>query len=129
MEILLNLIAAIFLIALILGYVWCVSWAIKDAQRCGKSEGFVVLLFWLFGPLAALVWLGVRPTQSLVDHKPEDYDNADDAMAAAARLESIGDWDEALTLYKSVAQRWPEHAIYAANCCADIARKQTAAGL
>lgn len=83
-----------------------------------------MLLFWLFGPLAALIWLKVRSKQSLSEIAPRDYPNPDDALAAASRLDSLGDWDAAIAIYQSVATRWSENATYCQNCIADIERKQ-----
>lgn len=127
MEIIPVVIVSVLFLSAIVGYLWCVTWAIGDAQRRGQGGGLIVVLFWLFGPLAALVWLGVRPTQALIERAPADYDDADDAMAAASRLDSLGDWDAALSLYRSVAERWPEHSTYVTNCIADITQKQSAA--
>jgi hypothetical protein len=88
----------------------------------------IVVLFWLFGPLAALVWFSVRPTQRLSERTPIDYTDPDDALAAASDLDSLGEWDAAISLYRSVAGRWPEHSKYIDQCVADIAHKQAAAG-
>ena len=127
MEIIPVIIVSVLFLSAIVGYLWCVTWAIGDAQRRGQGGGLIVLLFWLFGPFAALVWLAARPSQALIERAPSDYDDADDAMAAASRLDSLGDWDAALSLYRSIAERWPEHAPYVTNCIADITQKQTAA--
>lgn len=121
------LVSIAFLVA-IGAYLWSVSWAIGDAQRRGHGAGFILLLFWLFGPVAALVWLGVRPEQSLTERTPSDYNDPDDAMADASRLDALGDWDAAASLYRFAAERWPEHSAYIENCISEIARKQSAAG-
>ena len=127
MQIIPVVVISVVLVCAIAGYLWCVAWAIGDAQKRGQSGGFIVLLFWLLGPLAALIWLGVRPEQSLIERLPDDYNDPDDAIAAASRLDSLGDWDAAISLYRSVAERWPEHSTYVTNCIADIDQKQTAA--
>ena len=49
--------------------------------------------------------------------------NADDAIDAASRMEKRGDWGDAIQAYKDIANRWSEHATYAANCIAAIQRK------
>ncbi len=67
---------------------------------------------------------------------PEDFDfsegeeasdqpilNVDEALDAALRLDNDGDWDEAIAAYLDIAQRWPEHASYVANCVSMIERK------
>lgn len=126
MEIIPVILVSIAFLAAIVGYLWSVAWAIGDAQRRGQGGGFIFVLFWLFGPLAALVWLGVRPTQSLTERMPDDYTDPDDAMAAASHLDSLGDWDAAVSLYRSVAERWPEHSAYIDKCVSDISRKQSA---
>jgi tetratricopeptide (TPR) repeat protein len=82
------------------------------------------LLFWLFGPFSALIWLLVRPRTKVVDRVPDDYSNPDDALAAAARLDQLGEWDAAITLYENAAKRWPDHHDYIANCLQQIKEKQ-----
>ncbi len=57
------------------------------------------------------------------DPEPQPSDNADEAMAAASRLDQMGEWDAAIAAYQEVADRWPEHATYIANCIADVQRK------
>ncbi|GEM_PF-510493 len=66
---------------------------------------------------------------------PDDFDfgDADEAQApdisfdvvldAAARLDKLGDWLASISSYRSIADRWPEHANYAANCISAIQRK------
>jgi len=122
-EIIPVIIVCLVMLALVGGYLWTVSWAISDAQKRGHGGGFVVFLFWLFGPLAALIWLIARPSETLLERGPETYTDPDNAMAAAARLDSLGDWDAAVKLYGSVAERWPEHSEYVGNCLSDVQRK------
>jgi len=55
-----------------------------------------------------------------------DYDNADDVLAAASKLDRNGDWGAAIELYRLAGDRWPEHATYIENCIKDISKKQTA---
>ena len=127
MEIVPAILVCVAMIAVIGGYLWTVAWAIGDAQRRGYGGCMILVLFWLFGPLAALVWLTMRPKQTLLARSPNDYDDPDDAMAAASRLETLGDWDAAIALYRSAADRWPEHSDYIQNCIEEIVRKQAAA--
>jgi hypothetical protein len=65
-----------------------------------------------------------RPAQQPSSPNP---DNADDAIAAAARLERLGDWHTAIAAYRQAAERWPEHEKYLENCIAQIKNKQAAA--
>ncbi|TWU59521.1 hypothetical protein V7x_55990 [Crateriforma conspicua] len=69
---------------------------------------------------------------------PDDFDfgdaeldsefpkNVDDAIAAASKLEKVGDWDEAIEAFREAADRWPDHATYIRNCIAEIERKRDA---
>ena len=49
------------------------------------------------------------------------------ALDNAARLDEIGDWQDAIVAYQVVVDRWPEHATYAANCISAIQHKIDAA--
>lgn len=69
---------------------------------------------------------------------PDDFDfgdaesdsalpgNVDDAIAAASKLEQVGDWDDAIDAFHEAADRWPSHATYIRNCIAEIERKRDA---
>src|SRR5436853_4817495 len=67
-------------------------WAVRDAYRRGSSPGIVVMLWPLFGPFSALVWLATRPSTTLVNRAVEQFLSAEDALSAAARLDRIGEW-------------------------------------
>src|SRR5262245_49133974 len=108
--------AVVLFAAFIAAWFGPAAWAIGDAQKRGQSGGVVVLLFWLFGPFSALVWLLTRPRSTLVERPREAYTNADDAIAAAAHLDTLGDWDAAMALYQDAGNRWPEHGAYLARC-------------
>jgi hypothetical protein len=101
-----------------------VAWAITDARRRGRTGGAIVLLLALFGPLSALLWLVMRPKTAVIDRREADYDNADDALAAAAQLDHLGEWGAAAMLYQHAAARWPEHRPYVVQCLARIIQKQ-----
>jgi hypothetical protein len=58
---------------------------------------------------------------------PDSYGNAEDALAAASRFNTYGDWDTAIEFYRSIAARWPEHANYAESCIDEVTKKKTAA--
>jgi hypothetical protein len=75
------------------------------------------------------------------DQWPEDFDFGEDvdetnldvtdeeALDAAIELDRSGDWHEALSAYRDVAKRWPQHHVYANNCISAIQHKiDTAAG-
>ncbi len=113
------------MLALIGLYLWSVAWAIGDAQKRGHSGCWILVLFWLFGPLAALVWLVSRPSTTVVERPPKNYTNPDDALAAASRLDSLGEWESAIGVYQNAAERWPEHAGYVESCIDSIRQKQT----
>lgn len=108
-------------------YLWAVSWVIFDAHSRGTAKSLPLFLFGLFGPLAVAVWLVVRPSQRLAEKRPIDYADADDALAAAARLDMLGDWEEALALYQTSAQRWSEHRAYIEQCIEQINKKRSRA--
>jgi len=92
------------------------AWVAGDAQKRGYSG--VVPLLWLCsgGPLSAVIWLFLRPHTTLVERPVHDYANADDAIAAASKLDMLGDWDEAIVLYQYAATQWPGHAGYVQEC-------------
>ena len=98
---------------------------VSDTHKRGEAGGLAVLLFLFFGPIRALYWLAARPPHKLVELNLDDYPNAEEALAAAASLDQNGEWDTAVALYQSVAQRWPEHALYVANCIKSINEMQT----
>ena len=58
---------------------------------------------------------------------PTNPDNADDAIAHAAHLGAIGEWEAAISAYQDAANRWPEYSEYIGNCIADITCKRDAA--
>jgi hypothetical protein len=109
------------------GYIGIGAWAVSDAQRRGQSGGLIVILFYLFGPFSALIWLIVRPRKRLAERAPVEYTNAEDALAAATRLDMLGDWDRALAVYENAAKQWPEHQPYIKQCVAQIHKKQAQA--
>lgn len=117
------------LIGVGLGLAWLlasgasIAWGIGDMQKRGYSGSGMLLFLWC-GPLSALIWLLVRPRTTLAEHPVQEYTNADDALAAASKLDMLGDWDEAIALYQSAAERWPEHEAYIAECIKSIKNKQ-----
>jgi hypothetical protein len=106
-------------------YVAPAAWAVGDAQRRGQSGGVVFFLFYLFGPLSAVIWLAMRPQVKLVDRSPEEYADADDLLAAANRLDQLGEWDAAIRMYEAAGKRWPDQSAYVRACIAQIQHKQS----
>jgi hypothetical protein len=67
---------------------------------------------------------GVHETFSTTTNPvPSETDNADDAIAAASKLDAIGEWHASIAAYRVAAERWPEHAAYIGNCIASVQRK------
>jgi hypothetical protein len=54
----------------------------------------------------------------------DDYDNPEDAIAAALRLDMRGEWTPSIILYRDAAKRWPEHGAYINRCIDQIVQKQ-----
>jgi len=108
-------------------YVAPAAWAVGDAQKRGQSGGLIFLLFYLFGPLSAIIWLAVRPRAKVVDRSPDEYANPEDLIAAANRLDQLGEWDTAIRMYEAAAQRWPDQSDYVAACIKQIKHKQSLA--
>ena len=86
-----------------------------------------MLLMWLFGPPSAIVWLIVQPGAKLTERDPTGYSNAEDALAAASRLDTLGDWEAATAIYQGAAIRWPEHEEYIQRCLEHVREKQSLA--
>ncbi len=100
-----------------------IAWGVKEFQSRDAGAGWLILL-WLFGPVTLALWFVFRPTK-LIDRSATDFDNAEDQLAAAAKLESLGDWDASLRLLTDAAVRWPEHEEYIRNMTTEVERKLT----
>tara|TARA_A100001391_G_scaffold140046_1_gene98067 strand:- start:526 stop:909 length:384 start_codon:yes stop_codon:yes gene_type:complete len=98
-----------------------VAWGVKEFQSRDVGAGWLLLL-WLFGPVTLFAWFAFRPKR-LVDRTLDDYTNADDQLAAAARLESLGELQAAQHLLGDASARWPEHDTYISNMMTEIDRK------
>src|SRR5262245_790459 len=105
-----------FLVGFVVVYFGSAAWTVPDAQIRGVSGGLIFVLLWLFGPLSALVWLVARPRTTVAERSPTTYSNAEDAIDAAIKLDQVGEWDTAIGLYESIAERWPEHQKYTSAC-------------
>lgn len=119
---------------------WGALSALKRQRYAIAVVGAVCLAIPILGPWFGLtlplgVWSLVllrRPDvrESFASAAPtgsSNSDDADDAMAHAAHLDTMGDWDAAISAYREAANRWPEHSTYIGNCIAEITRKQSAA--
>jgi hypothetical protein len=106
-------------------FVASTAWAITDARRRGRTGGAIVMMIALFGPFAALMWLVMRPKAALTERRAIDYDHPDDALAAAAKLDALGEWDHAAALYEHAAIHWPEHRLYVVHCLARLQQMKT----
>ena len=124
---LLNAAGVFCLLSFVAIYAGSAAWAVGDARKRGRDGTGFLLLLWLLGPLAAFVWYFVRPNETLAQRTPDSYENAEDALEAATILDSRGDWEEAIAIYKHVLKWWPEHATYVENCLKAIAEKQSLA--
>jgi hypothetical protein len=91
-----------------------------------------------FAPLAAAFaarysvfsrvnWPRFRPNWRVGPRPFDDYDNPDDAIEAASRLDMNGDWTASIDLYCYAARRWPEHTEYIQQCMKRVAEKQALA--
>jgi hypothetical protein len=54
----------------------------------------------------------------------DDYDSAEDALAAASKMDMRGDWKDAIALYHRIAEQWPERLPYSTECINAINDKQ-----
>ena len=54
---------------------------------------------------------------------PKAPGDVDQAIDAAFKLETAGEWDAAIAAFQMVVDRWPENSEYVANCIADVKRK------
>ena len=71
-----------------------------------------------------LNWLSLHSIRKRRHESFDSYSNADDAIAAASRLEMLGDWTDSIDLYRFAAERWPEQRKYVQRCIDRIAEKQ-----
>ena len=124
-----DILAGLFVIGLLVViaaiYFVPAAWAVGDAQKRGQSGIAMIVLFWLFGPFSALIWLAMRSKQTMTQREPATYDNPDDALDSAARLDQLGEWDAAIALYQDASSRWPEHRDYVEACIESIRGKQS----
>ncbi|QEF99069.1 hypothetical protein Mal15_31280 [Stieleria maiorica] len=117
----------LFIVLFICAYFGPAAWAVGDAQKRGQSGGAIVLLFWLLGLLSAFIWLAIRPSEQLRRRTPDSFDDPDDALAAASRLATLGDWEQSIALYVSIRDRWPDHTDYVNACLDEINERRALA--
>lgn len=113
------------------------SIAMLKRERYGMSViGAAAMMVPIFGPCFGLtlpigIWALVVLCKSAVRAEFStptagseiSFDNADDAIAAASKLNANGSWDASIAAYRAAGERWPEHATYIENCIADVQRK------
>lgn len=112
---------------------------LKISPLIAEYGGYIVAL-WLFhaiyfGPivLAATIavlrrvdWGQKRDEVLYRFLSPRQIDESgDEHLAAAAKLEQSGEWDQAIHVYRIAAEKWPQHRSFANNCIASIKEKQS----
>lgn len=77
------LLGLLVIAAVIVAYVWTISWAYRDAKARGKSGFLVALLVALLHPwpLGLIIWYVLRPSYPYFI-RPHSHYPADDAAAA-----------------------------------------------
>ena len=56
--------------------------------------------------------------------QPDEFENADEALAMASKLDRVGKWDEALDLYRYARDKWPDSSAYIEACMDEIEKKK-----
>jgi hypothetical protein len=123
----LGYLEVLWLAVFALVYTGPIAWAVNDARERGHSGAIILAFFALCGPLSALVWLVCRPRRKMLDRPSEDYSNSEDALAAASRLDQLGEWDAAIAMYERVVEQWPDQREYIASCIRRIEEKRALA--
>ncbi len=73
-------------------------------------------------------WPTVEATvTTIADRAPGNYIDPNEAIAAAVRLDMLGDWEAAIALFETAAQNWPEHQRSIERCIRYIHQKQALA--
>lgn len=127
MENVLRLMLVLLVIAALAAFAGGIAWLVSDARQRGRSGGLNAVLFFLLGPVVAVAAHSASRGRKLIDLQPGDYTQPDEALKAAAMLESLGEWDAAIALLQSIASRWPEHQGYVQRCIQAIEHKQSVA--
>jgi hypothetical protein len=55
----------------------------------------------------------------------DQFQNADEAISAAIRLDVLAKWEEAAEIYRLSAERWPEHRPFIERCVEELEKKQS----
>ena len=79
-----------------------------------------------YGPHAFLRWIEAPRIMKPFRRRELNDDTPDDSLAAAAKFDQQGRWQEAIDLYRTVVQKWPEQTEYVDNCLAAIEEKRAA---
>lgn len=112
----------------------CLFGLLRIAQSYGFGEAYLMTVF--LSPIGIALYfhlVGVPNfkwnqlrwlSNSSPSEKIEHFATAEDAFAAATRLERRGEWSDAINLINAAVTRWPVHGKYAAKCVASIKEKQ-----
>ena len=106
------------------------------AETVGDQWAVVFANFLYFWPIPVAVaivawqrsgldWNKVRDKASWFGQKEPNDESPEDVLSLASKLDQEGNWEEALKLYRTAAQRWPEQAGYIENCIAAIEAKKS----
>jgi len=60
----------------------------------------------------------------LFRRREPNFDSVEDVLSHASQLDSEGQWEEAVKLYRQAVLKWPEQATYVENCIAEIDAKK-----
>lgn len=83
-------------------------------QVCPKCNAYI--------DVGAIGWPDDFDFGSNEEPQPKQSDPVAE-LDAAAKMDKLGDWVDAISAYRDVAEKWPEHANYAENCISEIQRK------
>ena len=103
-----STLSLIFLLSIFGLYVWSIIWAYSDAEKRGKSGCLVSLLVVIFSwPIGLIAWVVFRPDDPEQGATPADRGINDTwelkmRLKKATRLESRGQYEEALTVFREI---------------------------
>ena len=110
------------------------------ATALGYQWGLYVSNFFYFSPVLGVILIkafkvwesettdAMRRIAKLFRRSEPSLETPDDLLSTASKWDHMGNWDEAIRLYREAAQQWPEQANYAENCIAAIELKKSTAG-
>jgi hypothetical protein len=103
----------------------CAVWIMNPGNRSTPTEvvlGFAVLFVFPIVLLRLLLFMMDRPAST---RRFDQFQNADEAISAAIRLDVLARWEEAAEIYRLSAERWPEHRPFIERCVEEIAKKRS----